>query len=123
MSYTRIEKNFDDAVSGDSFDQVDFELIINNAPVDLTGCIIKVDFKKNAKSSTADKTIRNSGSNPVIVITDGPAGKFRWKEFVLDVPAAKYFYDVEFKFPSGRIRSYIYGYVDASEDVTDTDPT
>lgn len=106
--------NLPDQTQGDTFKGLEFEVIINAAPKNLTNTAIRIDFRKDKKTGEIQKSLAVGTG---ITKTDAPAGKFKIDEFVMDWPVGKYYYDVEFN-DSGVIKTYFEGSWTITQDVT-----
>ena len=106
--------NFPDSLKGDTFDGMEFEILINSVAKNLTNTIIKIMFRRETKTGTIQKTIV-SGSG--ITKTDAVNGIFEIDTFTVDFPAGTYWYDIQFN-DSGVINTYVGGYWNIIQDVT-----
>jgi hypothetical protein len=111
MSY-----NFPDHIKGDTFDGVIFEILENNLPVDLTSAVINMDLRTSQAAETA--AVRFSTSTNELEITDAVNGIFKFKEQIVNIAAATYYYDIEIIFASGRVKTWISGKWKMKQDVT-----
>lgn len=94
---------FEDVVSGDTQDEVSFEMGINGEVLPLTDVEISMNFlKSNGEIGQAFST-----KNGTILITDAVQGKFKFPDQVCILSPNTYESDIEFRFPDGRVKSYI----------------
>ena len=101
---------------GDTFNAVQFTLLSDAVPIDLTGCVIRMFLRKNAKTGQIYRTFSNNvGGITVITPT---SGIFQIDQFLADMPAAVYYYDIEIRFPGGVVKTYLSGILDIQQDVT-----
>jgi len=107
--------NFPTHTSGDTFDGVQFEMVLNEAPMDLTGVAIKLEIKKRNTSKALVTKTNGSG----ITITDAAAGEFRINAFDVDLEPGVYEYDVQLTFASGSKKTYIKGLWTITKQITD----
>jgi hypothetical protein len=108
------EYNIPNILSGDTYDGVQFEVIVNSAPKDLTNTGIKVYFRRQSKTGAIQKSISNGSG---ITKTDAVNGVFQIDAFTVDFPAGTYYYDIQFN-DSGVINTYVGGYWNILQDVT-----
>jgi hypothetical protein len=94
-----------------------FQVLVNNTPLDLTGAVIKADFKASPDHVVALTMISN-GDTPKIEITDAQAGKFRFKKQIIDVKAGAYVYDVQITTQGGDVYTYLKGTLTVEQDIT-----
>lgn len=105
---------------GETFDGVLFQsLTVNGNLIDLNGYIIEADFRQN-KNGIKQQRWSNNGVNPKIeVLLPTSDGNFRFKDnFVVDLPPAKYFYDIRFIAPTNKVEYYVQGTFQVEENVT-----
>jgi hypothetical protein len=109
--------NFDNWKCGDSVEAITFALLKNNAPVNLTGSLIRCYFRKEEQQAAALKlTTENSGG---ITILDAVNGTFRIDEIKsLQMEAGIYDYDIEVTDINGVVDTYVKGTVEVEQDVT-----
>ena len=107
----------EDHYKGDTFDGVQFTLknITDNIPINLTGCAIKIQFRKSAPYGTLEKELTEVDG---ITIIDAINGVFKINAFLLDWNKATYFYDVEVTFPNNVVKTYIKGTLSIIQDTT-----
>ena len=98
--------NFPDHIKGDTFSGVQFEVLVNAIALDLTDADITMQIRENY--STANK-IEFSTDNGKLEITDAVAGKFTFKEQIIDVAPKKYVYNIQILLPNGKKHTYIKG--------------
>lgn len=107
--------NFPDHIKGDTFSGVQFEVLVNAVALDLTDADITMQIRENY--SSANK-IEYSTANAKLEITDAVAGKFTFKEQIVDVAPKKYVYDIQILLPNGKKHTYIKGVWVITCDVT-----
>ena len=97
----------------DTWAQV-FSIISNDVAIDLSGSTILIQVRKTAKSSDVALTLQTGSS-----ITIG--GAFN-NEIILNkvvnIEAGNYVYDMNVTFPSGMVKTYIYGSFLVQEDIS-----
>ena len=103
-------------IKGDTFDQVNFQIKVNDVALNLTGFVIRMQLRKEyggviIKSFT---TVSNAG----LTITDAVNGLFKINRQIIDIPAFSYIYDIELDYPDGTVKTYINGNFAIVNDVT-----
>ncbi|NSW46216.1 MAG: BppU family phage baseplate upper protein [Bacteroidales bacterium] len=107
--------NFKPHVKGDTFKGCRFTVNVNNAPLNLTGCQIRMHLRTNPLH---DSKYELSTINGKIVIIDTINGIFEIPEQIIDIPAGNYYYDIEITFPDGKVKTYINGRFEIVQDIT-----
>ena len=109
--------NIPDHYKGDTFDGLKFTLINNDdqLPIDLTNVIIDVKFRKARQTGVVTKSV-SVGSG--ITVIDAVNGVFKIDAFILDWVIGKYYYDVQFTYTNGVVKTYIKGFIKIIQDVT-----
>ena len=109
--------NFPTQVRGDSFGPINFTITVNASPLDLTGALIRADFRVQGYRYLRLST--NPGAEDgTITITDATAGKFSIIQQIIDIPKHEYDYDIEILLASGVRKTYIGGTWTVQEDIT-----
>lgn len=110
--------NFPTHINGDTFDGVTFNLKINGVAVDLTGCVIKMQLRKQPGLPPVLE-ISTQTSPLTIVITDAVGGVFEIpQQNILVYCPDIYKYDIQFTFPDGSVRTYVEGVWNIKNDIT-----
>jgi hypothetical protein len=99
---------------GDTFKGVIFAVLVNDVALDLTNAYIRMDMRLTPKKESVKRL--TSETNGGITILDD--GKFQINKQIVDVPAAKYVYDIEITLASGDVDTYIAGTWTIVQDVT-----
>lgn len=89
---------------GDTFNEVPFDLEINNVPVDLSDAVIRMQLRKEYGGVIALNL--TSVDNAGITITDAVNGKFKINEQIINIDACNYIYDIQFDI-NGKIKTYV----------------
>lgn len=106
-------------LKGDTFDEVNFEVKINNVAVDLTGAVLKMQLRKDAYDHTTAPTLSlTSVANAGITITQPTLGKFKINQQIIDIEVFNYFYDIQLTFSNGVVKTYVNGFFDVLIDVS-----
>lgn len=101
------------ALKGDTYDGATFTLVVNGSAVNLTGAVIKAQFKKD-KVGLSVKTI-SDGSG--ITIVDAQNGVFKIDPFIPNMPAGNYYYDIQITI-AGVTKTRVSGIMTIEQDVT-----
>jgi hypothetical protein len=104
-------------IKGDTFDQVAFELKINNTAVNLTGAVIKMQLRKTASDATAALSL-TSASSAGITITNASAGQFKINKQIIDIEVFNYSYDIQFTLSGGDVKTYVHGSFNITPEIT-----
>lgn len=98
----------------DSWMQV-FALLADTTPINLTGCTVVVQVRTSADAPTSALTL--STTNGGISIGGINNNQITLNKKV-DIPADSYVYDMNVSFPSGEVKTYIWGTFFVQEDIT-----
>lgn len=103
-------------IKGDTFDKVDFALIRNTLPLDLTNCTVRMQIKKecNGISILSFTTVESAG----LTIIDAVGGLFKINKQIINIPEFNYIYDIEITFSNGDVKTWISGDFFVTCDVT-----
>jgi hypothetical protein len=104
-----------DHIKGDTWPGVSFTVIVNGEPLPLTGASIRMMLRN---TSNAIKKTFTSEVDGGITITDGEDGDFQIDEQIIDIPAGRYKYDIEFTLANGDVKTYIKGTWTITQDIT-----
>lgn len=104
-------------IKGDTFDQVDFQLKINDVVVNLTGATIKMQLRKSYSDVTAALSLTSVGSAG-ITITNASEGRFKINTQIIDIPVYNYVYDIQITLASGVVKTYVQGGFNITNEVT-----
>jgi hypothetical protein len=102
-------------IKGDTFYEVDFEILKNQEAIDLTDAIIRMQVRQNYGGAIVLNftSIDEEG----ITITDAVDGKFKINQRIIDIPAFNYIYDIQFTI-DGVVKTYVSGNFLVTNDVT-----
>lgn len=98
---------------GDTWDGQVFTVSLNGAPIDLTGCTIRMQVRLNRAATPILDISTTSG----ITIVDAAAGKFQINPVLINQPGGRYIYDIQFT-TSSIVRTFIAGAFTIMDDVT-----
>lgn len=92
-----------------------FAILADTTPVDLTGCTIVIQVRQTPSSANVDLTLSTANSSISI-------GGLNRNQITLnkkvDISAGSYVYDMNVTFPSGEVKTYIWGNFIVQEDIT-----
>jgi glyoxylate utilization-related uncharacterized protein len=100
---------------GDTFEAVNFEIMINEVAVDLTDTVIRMQLRKEYGGVIALNL--TSVDNAGLTIIDAINGLFKINEQIINIDAGNYLYDIQFNF-DGEIKTYVSGNFLITNDVT-----
>lgn len=106
--------NFPDHTRGDTLTARQFQVNINEAPLDLNGAVIKIQFRQNSKRGNL---VKSCTVGQGITVADADGGVFVLDQFDLDWPEGTYFFDCEIT-KTGLKRTYFGGTIRLNQDVT-----
>jgi hypothetical protein len=104
-------------IKADTFDQVNFELKINDVAKNLTGAIIRMQLRKTADDTTPALSL-TSVASAGITITSPTTGLFRINTQIIDIPVYDYEYDIEIKFADNTVKTYVAGIFSITQEIT-----
>ncbi len=112
----QVTANFPDRVFGTTFKVVTYTMTDENGnPIDLTGYLIEIAFKKQANADAAKFLSSNTGG---ITITDAANGVWQIDSFVINMPPALYLYDIKTTDSFGVIEDYVRGSFKVLQNIT-----
>jgi len=98
----------------DTWAQV-FSITANSVAVNLTGSTITIQIRKTASASTIDLTLSTADSS--ITIGGASSNQITLNKKVT-IAAGSYLYDMNIAFPSGEVKTYVWGTFFVQEDIT-----
>jgi hypothetical protein len=104
------------SIKGDTFEQVTFELLLNDEPYSLEDAIIRMQLRK--EYGGIPFLSLTSVANAGLTITNAGLGRFKINEQIIDICAFNYIYDIEIEFGDGTIKTYVSGNFLIKSDVT-----
>ena len=102
-------------IKADTFEAVNFEINVDDVPVDLSDTTIRMQLRKEY-GGVVGLSLTSVG-NAGITITDAANGLFKINTQIINIPAFNYIYDIEFNF-DGEVKTYISGNFLIRNDVT-----
>lgn len=104
-------------IKGDTFDEVNFELKINDAIVNLTGATIRMQLRTNVNDVTPALSL-TSVANAGITINAPTLGQFKINQQIIDIAIGNYLYDIQITYSSGVVKTYIKGTFTITQEIT-----
>ena len=102
-------------VSGDTFQDLFFTIMVNEQPLDLSNVQIDIWFRQQSpkgiirlKLSTTDNTLTKSGV----------AGQFLIPSQIIDLKPNRYYYDIQLTLDTGKVYTYVSGYFNILSSIT-----
>ena len=100
---------------GDTWDGINsISININGVPIVLSGAQVKMEFRQSLDSpvamtfSTATSSIQILNANTIRILPR-----------IIEVPFAKYYYDLQVNYPSGTVKTYMAGSWEIEPDITE----
>mgnify|MGYP007070986917 CR=1 FL=1 len=101
--------NFPDHITGDTFQGVQFEILVNELPLDITGSTISMVCRPTMlRAGQTQHTVFNFDSNSFEIL-DGAAGKFTFKKQVVSLAENVYKYSIKITLSNNDVHTYISG--------------
>ena len=107
--------NFE-TLKGDTFYEVPFQVNLNGSPLNLSGCIIKMQLRKECGGVIALSL--TSVANAGITITNASNGAFKINEQIIDCASGNYQYDIQVTFADNSVKTWIKGMFNVKCDIT-----
>jgi hypothetical protein len=103
-------------IKGDSFEAVNFALLVNTVALNLTGCTLRMQLRKEYGGIVylSLTSVASAG----ITITNATTGLFRINKQIINIDANNYIYDIELIKADGTVKTYISGNFYVTNDVT-----
>ena len=103
-------------IKGDSFEAVNFALLVNTVALNLTGCTLRMQLRKEYGGIVylSLTSVASAG----ITITNATTGLFRINKQIINIDANTYIYDIELIKADGTVKTYISGNFYVTNDVT-----
>ena len=95
---------------GDTFKKTDFQINVNEVPLDLTDGDVRMQLRKEAGGVVALEV--------PITIFDAVNGEFCIDEQIIDIQACTYKYDIQITQESGEVDTWISGLFTVTDDIT-----
>jgi len=103
-------------IKGDTFELVNFQMLVNSVALNLTGCTLRMQLRKEYGGIVylSLTSVASAG----ITITTAASGLFKINKQIINIDAANYIYDIELIKADGTIKTYISGNFYVTNDVT-----
>jgi hypothetical protein len=103
-------------IKGDTFESVNFAMILNSVVLNLTGCTLRMQLRKEYGGVIflSLTSVASAG----ITITNAAGGLFRINRQIINIDAANYIYDIELIKADGTVKTYVSGNFSITNDVT-----
>ena len=103
-------------IKGDTFEAVNFAMILNSAVLNLTGCTLRMQLRKEYGGIVylSLTSVASAG----ITITNAAGGLFKINKQIINIDANNYIYDIELIKADGTVKTYISGNFYVTNDVT-----
>jgi hypothetical protein len=95
---------------GDTFKQTDFQIVINESPLDLTDGDVKIQLRKQPGGLVY--------LEPTITIFDPENGEFCIDEQIINIEACDYKYDIQVTTENGEVNTWVSGLFTITNDIT-----
>jgi hypothetical protein len=92
-----------------------FAITADNVAVNLTGSTITIQVRKTANASAVDLSLSTGGNGITIA---GASNNQIVLNKVVNIAAGNYLYDMNVTFPSGVVKTYVWGTFLVQEDIT-----
>lgn len=92
---------------GDTFDEVAFQINVDNVALNLTGFVITMQLRTECGGVVALNL--TSVSSAGITITNAAQGQFKINKQIIDIDEGLYLYDIQLKYPNNDVKTYISG--------------
>lgn len=110
------EYNIPDHPRGDTFHMLSPIQFYSDAdPIDITGA--QFDMWVREKNAAGPIHLKWSTTTGEIAIVNGPNGEFKVLPQDVDIPAGRYYYDIQMTL-AGKVYTYLAGYWDIIDDAT-----
>jgi NADH:ubiquinone oxidoreductase subunit K len=101
---------------GDTFEAVNFEILVNSVALNLTGATLRMQLRKEFGGVVflSLTSVASAG----ITITNAVSGLFKINKQIINIDASNYIYDIELTKADGTVKTYINGNFLISNDIT-----
>lgn len=106
--------NFPEHTNNDTFNGVQFEVLVNAAAVDLTDADIKMQLRDGACKLVEEFSVENGK----LELADPTNGIFTFKKQIISLAPLTYTYDIQITFSNGDIKTWIKGQWKILKDLT-----
>ena len=110
-----VTTNLDDIYSGDRFKPIEFVIDVNGVPLDLTGCTVRMQFRKNVNSNNNPDYEFSTDEGNIDISSGTIKTVFIPK---LEIDGGLYSYDLEVTTSTGEVTTYVRGSIKVIEDIS-----
>lgn len=103
------------ALRGDTWNGQEYSVTVNGSPLNLAGTQIDIEFRAEGKTGQLKKALSVGDG---ITVNDAANGEFSIDPFVIDLAVGVYFFDIQFTFPDGKVKTYVEGQFLVTQDTT-----
>lgn len=103
-------------IKGDTFEAVNFQMLVNSVALNLTGCALRMQLRKEYGGVIflSLTSVASAG----ITITNPTSGIFSINRQIINLDAYNYIYDIELIKADGTVKTYVSGNFSITNDVT-----
>ena len=101
---------------GDTFEAVNFQIIVNDNPLNLNGCTLRMQLRKEY-GGVIFLSLTSVASAGITIVTP-TSGLFKINKQIINLDAFNYIYDIELDYADGSVKTYISGNFNITNDVT-----
>lgn len=102
---------------GDTWDGINsITISVNGSPINLTNATVKMEFRQDLDAPVA---LTLSTTDNSIQIINAASGIIRIPSKKIEVPFAKYYYDLQVTYPNGVVKTYMDGSWEIKPDITE----
>jgi hypothetical protein len=94
-------------IKGDTFEEVQFDIVKNSVALNLTGAIIKMQLRTECGGLVALNL--TSVANAGITITNAVGGLFKINKQIINIASGMYEYDLQITFSDGTVKTWLSG--------------
>ena len=94
-------------IKGDTFDEVAFQILVDNVPLNLTNFVIRMQLREQCGGLVALNL--TTASNAGLTIVNASQGRFKINKQIIDIDSGNYNYDIELKYPNNDVKTWIKG--------------
>ena len=112
---TPIPGQYDTTIyAGDHMERVFILNLEDGTPIDLTGCSLLMQVKERKEDNRVWVTLTESDGLTIGGIDNNQIALYKR----MPLKCGKYYYDIQFTFPTGRVKTYIAGHLTVEGDVS-----
>jgi hypothetical protein len=102
---------------GDTWDGINsITISVNGSPINLTGASVKMEFRQSLDSPVV---LTLSTTDNSIIVTNAAGGVISIPAKKIEIPFAKYLYDLQVTYSSGVVKTYMSGTWEITPDITE----